>query len=161
MNISYFSLQHIEYGWIWRFVNLGKLWSPVTSAKITPNQTSWYVWTLDNASASLLVEAIRFPISPLTGDINPQISHWKNAKMTIAYNSAYDQTGTFTSPPQSHLERAESSTFMAGNGLTRCVCYCAMLTADESNHSATSTLHPHCTDGHTTTTYTTLNCSAD
>jgi len=33
---------------------------------------------------------------------------------------------------------------------------CAMLTADESSHSAASTLHPHHTDGHTTTECTML-----
>jgi len=43
--------------------------------------------------------------------------------MEIAYNSTYDQTGTFTSPPQTHLERAISPPLTAENGLARCVCY--------------------------------------
>ena len=34
-----------------------------------------------------------------------------------------------------------------------CAIICAMLTAEESNHSAAGTLHPHRTDWHTTTAY--------
>jgi len=37
-----------------------------------------------------------------------------------------------------------------------CATICAVPTADESNHSATSMLHPHHADIHSTTAYTAL-----
>jgi len=52
-------------------------------------------------ASSMLHCAARFPhqkkkFAPsLTGDINPQSSHWKNGKIKIAYNSAYFQIETF------------------------------------------------------------------
>jgi len=72
--------------------------------------------------------------------------------MKIAYNSAQVQTGTFTSPPQTHLGKAALPPFTAENGFTRCLCnaHCR----DESNRSAAGTLHSHRIDEHTTTAYT-------
>jgi len=49
-----------------------------------------------------------------------------------------------TSPLQIHLGRATSPSFTADNGLAHCICYYfAMPSADESNHPAAGTLHPH------------------
>jgi len=61
--------------------------------------------------------------------------------MKIAYNSAYVQTGTFTSPHQSHLWRAAwppltQRIHSPASCATNCTS-CAMPIADVSNHSAT------------------------
>jgi len=55
------------------------------------------------------------------------------------------------SPPQSHLGRAALPTLMP----VACAS-CAILTADESSHSAIGTLLPHHTYRHTKMAYTTL-----
>jgi len=51
---------------------------------------------------------------------------------------------TTTSLSQSHLGRAHRHPSRQGMlSLTLCATSCTMATADESNHSATSMLHPH------------------
>jgi len=69
------------------------------------NSNHTAIGTLDphRSAACVLYVTLHCPIptsitekcaASLTGDINPQSSHWNNGKMKIAYNSAYVQLET-------------------------------------------------------------------
>ena len=63
------------------------------------------------------------------------------------------QQYSFNKSSPKSFGRAASPSLMTENGLAHCVC---LFTVDESNRSATGTLHPYRTNGHTTTVYAAL-----
>jgi len=112
-----------------------------------------YIHTaMPHASCTLLCASCQ-PLPPpkkkfspfLTGDINPQSSHWNNGKMKIAYNSAYIQKCLILPSPSNPLLCMSIFVPISKKLLHRTqILNCAMPSADESNNSATGKLHPQC-----------------